>query len=304
MKLTHKFREFWTKDRAVLVTCIGIALCFWLLNKLSTSFTKTFPIKVEYNLPAGKALSSIPPQYALVTVKGTGWDILSANTEYTITLDVNSVDSTQMFSLRNAFLQNTYSDIITITPDMITIGIEDAVSKQVPIQPLTHISFEKGFDYAEEISLSPSSVTISGPESFIHNITAIRTDTIKAINLNEKWVQKVRLLPHPILKYSTHETEASIKVEQFTEKSMFVPIVVKNAPQQLKIFPNKIKLDCTVALSHYMQLNPSNFVAEVDMKGIVFNTQNNTIAITLMQSPNYVRDVKFTPKSAEFYFEK
>lgn len=303
MKLTHKFREFWTKDRAVLVTCIGIALCFWLLNKLSTSFTKSFPVKIEYNLPNGKALSSIPPQYAMVTVKGTGWDILSSNTDLKITLDLNT-DSTQMFSLRNAFMQTTYSEVVTINPDIITLGIEEAVSKQVPIQALKQITFEKGFDYSEDIQLNPSNLKIYGPKSFINNITAIRTDTIKALNLKEQLVQKIRLIPHPILKYDISETEATIKVEQFTEKSMFIPIIVKNAPQQLKIFPNKIKLDCTVALSHYMQLNPSNFIAEVDMKGTVLDNKNNTVTIMLSQSPNFVRNVKFTPQAAEFYFEK
>ncbi len=303
MKLTRNFREFWTRDRAVLVTCIGIALCFWLLNKLSTSFTKSFPLKIEYNLPAEKALSSIPPQYAMVTVRGTGWDILSGKTEDKIRLDLSN-DSSQMFSLRNAFIENTYSEIVTINPDIITLGIEEAVSKQVPIQALTNISFDKGFDFADNIQLNPSSLVIYGPKSFIQNITAIRTDTIRATNLKEKFVQNIKLLPHPILKYNLFETEATIKVEQFTEKSMFIPIIIKNAPQQLKIFPNKIKLDCTVALSHYAQLNASNFVAEVDMKGTKFNSENNTVTIVLSQSPSHVRNVKFTPKAAEFYFEK
>ena len=85
---------------------------------------------------------------------------------------------------------------------------------------------------------------------------------------------------------------------------MFIPIIVKNAPQQLKIFPNKIKLDCTVALSRYAQLSSANFVAEVDLKGAALNSMNNTVTIVLSQFPNFVRNVKFTPKSAEFYFEK
>lgn len=303
MKPTDKIRQFWTRDRAVLMTCIGIALCFWILNKLSTSFTKNIPLKIEYNLPDGKTLRNIPPQYALVTVRGTGWDILSGRSENKIRLELSS-DSTQLFSLRNAFMQNTSSEVISINPDVVSLEIEDAFSKQVKIEVLTNIHFENGFDFAEEIQLNPSEVTIFGPKSFIDKVRAIRTDTLSFFNLKEKKIQKVRLLPHPILKYDIQETEATIFAEQFTEKSMFIPIIVKNAPQQLKIFPNKIKLDCTVALSRYAQLSAANFVAEVDLKGAALNSTNNTVTIVLSQFPNFVRNVKFTPKSAEFYFEK
>ena len=284
------------------MTCIGIALCFWLLNKLSTSFTKNIPLKVEYKLPEGKTLSHIPPQYALVTVRGTGWDILSGRSENTIRLELTA-DSLQMFSLRNAFTQNTSSEVISINPDLVSLATENAFSKEVKIELITNIHFENGYDFAEDIRLDPSVVTVYGPKSYIDRITVIKTDTLKAFNLIEKKVQKVKLLTHPLLNYNVQETEATILAEQFTEKSMFIPIVVKNAPQKLKIFPNKIKLDCTVALSKYAQLSAANFVAEVDLKGVALNTTNNTIAILLSQQPNFVRNIKFTPKAAEFYFE-
>ncbi len=303
MKLTDKFRQFWTKDRAVLMTCIGIALCFWLLNKLSMSFVKNIQISIYYNLPEGKTLSSIPPQYAFVTVRGTGWDILSGRSNNEVRLDL-SPDSMQMFSLRNAFVQNTFSEIVTINPDIIGLEIEDAISKKVKIEPVMNIHFEEGFDLAEDIQLKPSEVTISGPKNLIEKIKAIRTDTLVFDNLKEKIIKKVRLLPHPILRYDIQETEAIITAEQFTEKSLFIPIVVKNAPEQLTIFPNKIKLDCTVALSHYAQLNSSNFVAEVDLKGVALNSANNTVTIILSHLPGFVRNVKFTPKSAEYYIQK
>ncbi len=285
------------------MTCIGIALCFWLLNKLSTSFVKNIQISIFYNLPEGKTLNNIPPQYAFVTVRGTGWDILSGHSNNEIHLDLTP-DSMQMFSLRNAFVQNNFSEILTINPDIISLGIEDAVSKKVKIEPIMNLHFEEGFDLAENIELKPAEVIITGPKNFIEKIKAIRTDTVNFNNLKEKVVKKVRLLSHPILRYNIQETEATIVAEQFTEKSLFVPILVKNAPEQLTIFPNKIKLDCTVALSRYAQLNAANFIAEVDLKGISLNSANNTVPIILSHLPVYVRNVKFTPKAAEYYIQK
>ena len=74
--LTDKFQKFWTRDRAVLMACIGIALCFWFLNKLSASFRTVKAVKIDYKIPFGKVFSLPPPQYVTVTMQGTGWDLL------------------------------------------------------------------------------------------------------------------------------------------------------------------------------------------------------------------------------------
>ncbi len=303
MKLTDKFRQFWTKDRAVLMSCIGIALFFWLLNRLSITFVKNTQVKVFYNLPEGKTLSNIPPQYAFVSVRGTGWDILSGRTDTDIRLDLTA-DSVQVFSLRNACAQNNFVEIVGISPDIVTLEVEDAYSKRVGIEPMLNIHFEEGFDLAENVKLKPSEVMISGPKKFIESITSIRTETLTFQNLKDKVVKKIHLLPHPILRYDIDETEATLIAEQFTEKTLFIPILVKNAPEQLTIFPNKIKLDCTVALSHYAHLNASNFIAEVDLRNAAFNSANNTVPIVLSRVPDFARNVKFTPQSAEYYIQK
>jgi YbbR-like protein len=302
MKRLHKIQEFWTKDRAVLMVCIGIALSFWFLNKLSASFRKTIPVKIEYNLPNSKTFSTPPPQYVMVTLQGTGWDMLSDRQEQ-VFLNLNK-DSTQVFPMRNIVSQHFGTEIVGINMEQLTLEIEEAVSKTIAIQANYLISYDRGFDLAENIQLTPSVVTVTGPKTLIDNLLSIKTDTLKIDNLKGEVSKKIGLSPHPILKYDVQEVQASLKAEQFTEKSMFIPIVVKNASQRLKFFPNKIKLDCTVALSRYAQLNPANFEAIVDLKSDAFNPKNNTVAIVLIKQPDFVRNVKFTPKSAEFYFEK
>jgi hypothetical protein len=302
MKLPHKVQQFWTKDRAVLMVCIGIALCFWFLNKLSASFRKTIPIQIEYSLPNGKTFNAAPPSNVMVTLQGTGWDMLIERSER-VFLNLNE-DSVQVFPMRSIVSQHLGTEVAGINMEQLTLEIEDAVSKSVPIQANVLISYEKGYDLAENIILNPAAVTVTGPKNLIDNLLAVKTDTLKIQNFKGELSKKISLMPHPILKYAVQEVQALLKAEQFTEKSMFIPIIVKNASQRLKFFPNKIKLDCTVALSRYGQLNPTNFEAIVDMKSDAFNPKNNTVAIVLTKQPEFVRNIKFTPKSAEFYFEK
>ncbi|MBL7815241.1 MAG: hypothetical protein JNL70_09530 [Saprospiraceae bacterium] len=295
-------RQFFTHERAVLMACIGIALCFWVLNRLSKYSKKTVPVRIEYLLPQGKAFSELPPQYVQVTRQGTGWDFLT-DREQRLFIQIGA-DSVQHLSFRDLAIQQLGSDVIGVNPDQVNAWIEPTKKKWVRVEAIAQINFVKGFDLADSIEVTPSVIEIEGPKSLVEDLAFIQTDTLRFDRFKDSVLTKIKLHEPPLFKLSTTEIVAKIVAEQFTEKSLFVPIVIKNAPQSLRIFPNKIKLDCTVALSHYPLLDADKFIAEVDLKNIDFKTKNNTIAISLNIYPIWVRNIKFSPKSVEFYFEK
>ena len=300
--MTKGFRQFLTRERAVLMVCIGIALCFWVLNRLSTKFRKTTPVRLEYFMPMGKALRFIPPQYANVSWQGTGWDLLTGS-EPRIALTVET-DSIQTFYLRTIASQQLGNDVFSVSPEEITVEIEDIATKTLPVEAVTALSFGKGFDLADDIQLDPAVITVEGAKSVLDNLISLKTDTLRFQKLKDTVEIKVKLAAIPILKFSKTEVSALLAVEQFTEKSLFVPLTIRNAPQRLQIFPNKIKLDCTVALSRYAALSGDNFMAIVDLKNVEAKSKNNTVPIVLFRQPSFVRNVKFSPQSVEFYFEK
>jgi hypothetical protein len=302
MTLTDKFKVFWTKDRAIFMACMGIALCFWILNKMSTSYRKIKTIAIEYAVPNGKALKTPPPQYVTATMQGTGWDLIAGNNiKGYITL---TEDSIQAFSYKDILAQQIGGDVVAATPDFITFELEDAVSKTVPIEVVTQLSFEPGYALSEKVELTPSVVTVNGPRTILEGLQSIKTDTLKILRMKGEKTQNIRLMRYPLFTYKITETQAHVRVEQYTEKSFFIPINIKNAPQSLKIFPNKIKLDCAVPLSKYAQMTASQFVVEADMKDVTFDLKDNTVPIVLVSQPNYIQNLKFSPKLAEYYFEK
>jgi YbbR domain-containing protein len=300
--MDNRIQKFLTRERAVLMVCISIALCFWVLNRLSTKFRKTTPIQLEYFTPMGKALRMTPPQYANVSWQGTGWDLLTGS-EPRIALTVET-DSIQTFYLRTIAAQQLGTDVFSVSPEQITVEIEDITTKSIPVEAVTALSFWKGFDLADDIQFTPSVIAVEGAKSVLENLNSLKTDTLRFQKLKDTVVTTIKLAAIPILKFGKNEVTARLAVEQFTEKSLFVPLTVRNAPQRLQIFPNKIKLDCTVALSRYASLSGENFTAVVDLKNVDVKSKNNTVAIVLLQQPSFVRNVKFSPQSVEFYFEK
>ena len=299
---TPNIRQFLTHERVVLMVCIGIALFFWVLNRLSNSFKKTIPIKLEYVLPKGRALSVVPPAYAQIIWQGTGWDML-AGYEKRAFIQVGN-DSIQRLSLKDLLIQQYGNDMLGVSPEQITVFSEASKTASIRVEAVAKLSFVKGYDLADSIELTPSVVEVTGPRTAIDHLIVIQTDTLHFEKLKDSVVTTVKLPQNPLLKLNPTEIKAKIKTEQFTEKLLFIPIVVKNAPQSWRIFPNKIKLECTVALSQYPFIDAYNFVAEVDLKNIDIKTKNNTVPILLTQSPLVVHNIKFSPKSVEFYFEK
>jgi hypothetical protein len=296
------FRQFLTRERAVLMVCIGIALCFWVLNRLSTKFRKTIPVSLEYFTPTGKALRFTPPQYANVNWQGTGWDLLTGS-EPRLALTVEA-DSIQTFYLRTIASQQLGNDVFSVSPEQITVEIEDVTTKLIPVEAVAALSFWKGFDLSDDIQLTPSVISVEGAKSVLENLNSLKTDTLRFQKMKDTVITKIKLMPIPILKFDKTEVSARLAVEQFTEKSIFVPLTIRNAPQRLQIFPNKIKLDCTVALSRYASLSGENFTAVVDLKNVDVKSKNNTVPIVLSQQPSFVRNIKFSPQSVEFFFEK
>ena len=300
--MAKNFRQFLTRERAVLMVCIGIALCFWVLNRLSTKFRKTTPIRLEYFTPSGKALRWTPPQYANVSWQGTGWDLLTGS-KPSVALTVEA-DSIQTFYLRTIVAQQLGNEVFSVSPEQIDVEIEDVATKIMPIEAVTQLTFGKGFDLADDIELTPSVITVEGAKSVLENFNVLKTDTLRFQKLKDTIETSIRIATSPILKLSQNEVSVRLSVEQFTEKSIFVPLTIRNAPQRLQIFPNKIKLDCTVALSRYASLSGENFIAVVDLKNVDVKSKNNTVPIVLLKQPSFVRNVKFSPQSVEFYFEK
>ena len=64
------------KERAVLFTCFGIALTFWLLVKLSKNYQADLVVQVEYQIPDSLAFIETPPATMRVVASGEGWDLL------------------------------------------------------------------------------------------------------------------------------------------------------------------------------------------------------------------------------------
>ncbi len=304
-------QSFFNSDRAILMFCIGIALIFWLLVKLSQSFKTTGDFGISYTLPKGKTFIEPPLYTVIATLEGKGWDLISnhfTNKNSSINFNLTELP-TQTF--HSSLIIDKIQKIIPanieagdINTDYIYLQIENRAEKKVPVRLNTELEFAPRFHLIDSIFLHIDSLIVSGPFSIIEDLEEWQTEilVLKDIQAGGTHIAVLVQPSNSQLSLSVNEIAIDLKVEEFTEKDVFVPVMVKNAPDSLKIFPENIKMSFTVGLSNYNLIKGSEFTAEVDLKDIPLNTEKNTIPVLITRQPSYIKGLIFRPKSVEFFF--
>ena len=298
------------EDRATLLACIGIAFVFWLLIKLSQTYRAEKQVFFHFEIPSGKALATLAPDDMAVELEGTGWDLLFeffTNRSVRLSYDMSGIEALHLnrAQLRSDILQNLHSNSITIleiNPESLNLALEAKLSKPVPIIVRDSLSFAPEHHLKSPASVTPDSVVVVGPASLVSSISQWNTDSLRLSNLKYTVTQMVKLeKPARELTLSVNQVEAQIEVEPYTEKTMYVPLVIKNAPDSLRIFPDKITISCKLGLSKYDAVSFRDFTVEADFKGISLNAPNNSVPIVVTQKPDFAETLQYTPKSVKFF---
>lgn len=292
--------------------CIGIALVFWILVKLSQVYHIWKPARVTVAIPENAALTKMPPDNLLLKFEARGWDLLF-NTRNLSRLELNyRMDEEPELVIPAGQLRSDVFDnlstprikVVDVNQNELFLNLEPRLEKKVPVVLYKKIDFAEGFNYSDNVSIQPDSITVSGPESLVIPITRWETDSLVLLQLKGSKEETVQLIsPQRELHLSSLNTVVSVPVEKFTEKSFFLPLEIKNAPEKdsLSLFPSSVNVSCVVGLSKYDQLTSDEFKFEVDLGIAHLSEGKNTAPIMLVKQPDYVKGINYTPKAATFF---
>jgi len=311
-EFAQRFRLTETKkDRAILMTCIGIAFVFWVLVKLSQPYIGECKILLDYDLPEDKVLRETPPQTIVATIKGNGWDLFKEyrnNGEREVKIDVledrNYLNINELINNINSVLDNKDLEVQQLSPNFIIVNLDNKAFKKVPIRLVDSSTIADQHFLTDSIRLSKDSVLIAGPESVVNQFTFWETTPLDFKDLKEDMVIPL-LLKSPDngqLEIDPLGVEANISVEKYTEKKFFIPVEIKNAKDSIKIFPKQIQLSVTVGVSVYEDLNAKDFTAEIDLSKTMEGSNNIPIRIT--KQPKSAQRIHFSPKAVEYFILK
>ncbi len=306
-RLSYKLRG----DRAILIVCIGIALMFWVLTKMSQTYRTEREVKFDLSIASEKTFYESPPDNLIAVIEGYGWDLMADyfNKPYvTLEYDLRQYERLDLnrAQLRTAIDKELLSKDIRVVDllnhDEIHLQLEEKLQKTIPVKWPGSVKTEKEYQLKRPPYLKPDSIQLVGPAPKVVGIEHWPTDTLIVQGLKTDEAIDLKLAePSLEFRLSQRKVQLILEVEQITEKSFFIPVQIINDLGNVNIFPNKIRLTCLVGLSRYESLSAEDFTLLVDFKDISLEESKNTMPINLVQSPKYVSNIQYSPPAVEYY---
>lgn len=313
------------KRLVVFVIFIGIATFIWILWSLEkeNGYTTIISSPIEFvGIPNNSVLVNELPAKIQIEVTGGGFSLLRHNWDLTkpkLKIDVRNFDDgllkdeqektiivslDKIKSKLDSQLPNL--QINSFFPDTISIKFARMVSKTIPVLVNLDLELEKQYMIRGKIKIVPDSIEISGPASLLDTLESVYTIPLKLRKVNSDILRNLDLVKtQEKLSYSENRVQVNIPVEQFTEKSLEVPVFGINIPESmnLKLFPSTIMLAFRVVISKFEAVQPENFSLIVDYSNITDGIPSR-LTVTIIKSPEYISNIKVNPEDVGYILEK
>jgi YbbR domain-containing protein len=300
----------------VFTTCLALAAVAWLLTGLGSNYSYQATGVLTYkNSPQKRAFRPLQSDTVNITLQGTGWQMLFSRLGShirNVPVDLHTLDhqnylvlSSQLPAINNP--KYGVQKILAVSPDTLYYDFTKRLIKKVPVQLISAISYEHQYAPYNATVIKPAYVTVSGPGNLINNIKFWQTDSLKLSDVDETVSTKVRLqaVKEGNLTIYPKIVQVQIPVDEFTEKTLEIPVKLVNNPRfyNVKLFPQKVKVTFTTALSRYKETDEDFFEATADFQ-LWTDHKNSVLPVKLTRIPAYCHIVRTEPRTIDFIIAK
>jgi hypothetical protein len=291
-----------------------ISILFSTIVKLTKVHTKSISYKINLvDIPDDKIISNQSVDSIKLTVSSFGLDFI----KYYLSNQVINISSKDILDNSQSYVitqSNSYSQIDNfITPkfELISINFDSLFfdydrlrTKNVPVVLNSSINFSQGFDYFENFTLTPDSISVIGPELVLESINAVTTKELILDNLKSSINQNLLLdIQNTNLKYSNKFVKLLIDVEKSTESILDIPVSIINIPKDIKLnyYPKMIKISFTVSLDNYQNYSSKDFKIICDFNQI---SLDGKLTPKVINQPNLIKNLRLINNEIQYVFLK
>ena len=242
-----------------------IAFIFWFFIKSEDTYSVTTNIPlVARNLQEQKTYKEEVPESIVVTLKGSGRAFIwlrffdSFYEDYKAVLDLSSIADEYNFELDQYYKNNPEKIVLpssldlefveVISPRNIKINLDKYLVKKVPIKSQVSISTEPGYIQVGDISFSPDSISIGGPQEIVDNIAFVVTGKNTVSNLMASVDTELLILnPDKLVDFDPKKVQGFIDVQPISETIVTgIPVKLINKPNDINVFVNPATVSLTI----------------------------------------------------------
>jgi hypothetical protein len=290
-----------------------------LLITFSKEYTTVITYPVNYNnIAQDKLLQEIPIKKIDLSIKATGFKILRAklNTKK-INLEASRLrkkNASKFYFLPRNQTTKIQKQLLNgivleeIIQDTIFLNLGVLTSKKVALKPQVDITYHIGYDLLDQLTVTPDSIVISGPEEQLNSIKYLNLSPLSLKEVKNSFTKEVSILKSENqnnLKFKNTKVTITGQIDKFTEGTLQVPFIIKNLPENtdLTILTDKVEIIYVVALSNFAKVSEASFIVECDYAQAVKNDVGYLIP-KITTDIDFIKNIKIIPNKIDFLIQK
>jgi len=303
----------------VFLIFVLVAFVFWFLIALSKEYTTVIDYPVKYtSFPKDKILIQELPDDFQLQITSNGFDLLKYEFSgfiFPYIIDYEKISNhsrsnhfsfqtnTLLNDLRRKFPSNV--KVQDIFPKTLVFSFSSMIEKKIPVEADIKYRLAKQYVVADPIIISPEYIMAKGPKAIIDTMTVAKTEQYDLKILDEPVKKMLSLKKVKLVTFSKKKILLFLNVQQYTEATIKIPVVMKGIPDSLSVnfVPDKIAVKYKVALNHFNEILPEQFKAVVNYSSAI-NAKDSKIPVFLEKKPKKAFDISFSPKKISFLFSE
>ena len=313
-KIGHSLLKLFRGDFLVYLLFLGITFFFWWSQTMSQDSQTVLKVPLAVTgVPDDVRIVSAPVEQLIVSLSGKGTDLSRSGRrlgKHVIHVSHDAFSHrlghasmpTQRLRDSIAMLLPPSVVIRQIEPDSLVYQYAGQRTMMLPVEFAGDVESQDQF-FLERIAFSPDSISVrvlASDTADHHVIADVQSVTLSADTL----ISTVPVRPVPGALIGADRVQMTVVAQQYTEKSLDVPVTGINFPHNitLKSFPSKVTVSVWVKMSEYDRMNAHDFKVVVDYNEIA-GRNSSKAALRILTQPANVRNVRLQTRVVDYLME-
>jgi hypothetical protein len=288
-----------------------------MLTKFSKEYTDTIQANLIYqNIPDRITIVGDRTVMVRFNITTNGFESLFYKIKKPkIELNVSSYykEGLKSISLSNDDLVHILNDQISnnnsvrsVSGDGLTIYLDSIISIKLPVIINSNIQFKEGFKGVGDFVIEPDSIIASGPREALSSMNHIISEKLNMGDVDNTIEKEIKLISpeNENIKIDPSNVMAILKVEEFTQKQLILPVELINIPEGLtvKLLPENISITFDISIEDFNTITQSDFRLFCDFTSR--DESNNTLTPIIDKYPEYISNLVLDSQRIEYLIFK
>lgn len=302
-----------TSDWVGLFICVLISLILWF--ELKGNDFREFEIIgiLQLDLPDSLKVGTAIPTYIKAQVEMIPSEYREFKKQHSSFIINISLSEIENDILKKTLIHQKFSSIlesfhyrkliVDFSEDLPLVFLQSQF-KKIPVLFKGQLEYYPGYELADEVLITPDSITVYGPKEYLDSISHWETEYIQIKGLKGvlKKIIKLKTPSNNLISLSQQYVDVLFDVHPFTEKELDIEIFVVPTSDQkerksYKLLPSFVRVFAKVSMDDYSRLKAEDFRFVVYEDSA--STEKRLLPIHLEVKPDYVKSIKYYPKISE-----